>query len=95
MRPKEKLWIEPGYRYDAHRFPETSDDFRLADGRPLWHALLTDPNVLVLKADDANRARGQLRHLFTSDPDIVRQYIGGSFEEARRRLRGAVCESLW
>src|SRR5436190_21356667 len=58
MRPKEKLWIEPTQRYEAHRFLETSDDFRLADGRPLSHALLTDPNALVLKAHDANRARG-------------------------------------
>jgi hypothetical protein len=54
MRQKEKLWIEPSHRYDAHQFPEVSDDFRLADGRPLWYALLNDPNVLVMEAAEAN-----------------------------------------
>ena len=89
MRPKEKLWIEPTQRYEAHRFLETSDDFRLADGRPLSHALLTDPNALVLKAHDANRARGDLRQLFTSGPDTVRQCIGCSLEQARTTISSA------
>jgi hypothetical protein len=87
MRQTEKLWVETKYRYDAHLFPESSDDFRLADGRPLWHALLPDPNVLVLNAAEANRARSQLRHLFGRDPGIVRKCIGGSLQDASRTLR--------
>ncbi len=87
MRQKEKLWIEARDRYDAHQFSEVSDDFRLADGRPLWYALLNDANVLVMDAADANRARGKLRDLFRVEPDIVRKCTGGSLEEARKTLR--------
>jgi hypothetical protein len=87
MRQKEKLWIEPSHRYDAHQFPEVSDDFRLADGRPLWYALLNDPNVLVMEAAEANRARAKLRELFTIEPDSVRECIGGFIEEVRKTLR--------
>lgn len=82
-----KLWIEPKQRYEDHQFPEGSDDFRLADGRPLWYALLTDPNVLVMDAADADRARGELRNLFRIEPDIVRECIGGLLDEVRERLR--------
>jgi hypothetical protein len=86
MRLTEKLWIKPRDRY-AHQFSESSDDFRLDDGRTLWHALLDDPNVLVMNATDANRARGRLRELFRIEPDIVRRCIGGSLEEAHRTLQ--------
>jgi hypothetical protein len=80
------LWIEPRHRYDAYKFPESSDDFRLADGRPLWHALLEDPDVLVMNAAEANRARGQLRDLFRGEPDTVRNCVGGYLEEVRATL---------
>jgi len=53
---KEKLWIEPKHRYEGRQFHEGSDDFRLADGRPLWYALLNDPSVFVMDAADADRA---------------------------------------
>src|SRR5437762_4235591 len=56
-----KLRIEPTRRYAGRQSPETSDDFRLADGRLLWYAFLNDPNALVMAATDANRARGELR----------------------------------
>jgi hypothetical protein len=86
MSQREKLWIEPKHRYD-YEFAESSDDFRLADGRPLWHALLEDPNVLVMNAAEANEAKGLLRELFRTEPNIVRKCAGGSLEEARRMLR--------
>jgi len=59
----------------------------LVDGRPLWYAFLNDPNALVMAATDANRARGELRDLFRIEPDIVRQLIDGSLEEAHKVLR--------
>ncbi len=52
---KVKLRSGPTRRYAGRQSPETSDDFRLADGRPLWYAFLNDPNVLT--ATDANRWR--------------------------------------
>jgi hypothetical protein len=63
------------------------DDLRLADGRPLWHALLDDPNVLVMRPADERRARVLLRDLFRIEPDIVRKCAGRSLEEARRWLQ--------
>ncbi len=82
-----KLRIGPTYRYAGRQSLETSDDFRLVDGRPLWYAFLNDPNALVMAATDADRARGELRDLFRIEPDIVRQLIDGSLEEARKMLR--------
>ncbi len=84
---KVKLRIEHTPRYAGRQSPETSDDFRLADGRPLWYAFLNDPNALVMAATDANRARSELRDLFRIEPDIVRQLIDGSLEEAHKVLR--------
>ncbi len=55
--------------------------------RPLWYALLNDPNILVMDAADADQARGELRDLFRIAPDIVRECIGSFLEEARERLR--------
>jgi hypothetical protein len=81
MRQNEKLWVEPTDRYEGHQFPESSDEFRVADGRPLWYALLDDPNVLVM---DANRARGKLRELFRIEASTVRQCIGCPLEEVRK-----------
>jgi hypothetical protein len=40
-----------------------------------------------MAATDADRARGELRDLFRIEPDIVRQLIDGSLEEARKMLR--------
>jgi hypothetical protein len=85
-RQKEKLWVESKHRYDAHQFLESSDEFRLADGRPLWYALLDDPNVLVMDAANANSARGKLRQLFSIEANTVRKCIAGSLEEVRKTL---------
>jgi hypothetical protein len=65
----------------------TDDDFRLADGRPLWYTLLNHPNALVMDAADADRARGELRDLFRIEPDIVGECVDGSLEEAHKKLR--------
>jgi len=62
------------------------DEFRLADGRPLWYVLLNDPDVLVINAANADKARGELRDMFQIEPDLVRACIGSSLEEARRVL---------
>jgi hypothetical protein len=86
MSQREKLWIESKHRY-AHEFAESGDDFRLADGRPLWHAFLENPDVLVMIAAEANEAKGKLRELFRTEPNVVRKRVGGSLEEARRMLR--------
>ena len=51
----------------------------------------TDPRISGQGAQapvqgDANRARGDLRQLFTSGPDAVRQCIGCSLEQARTTI---------
>jgi hypothetical protein len=84
---KERLWIKPEHRHEYRQFRESSDDFRLADRRPLWYALLNDPNILVMDAADADKARGELRDLFRIAPDIVRECIGSLHEEARETLQ--------
>jgi hypothetical protein len=61
-------------------------DFRLADGRPLWYALLHDPSVLVIDAASADRARGELRDKLRIEPDVVQGCIGCSLENAREML---------
>lgn len=68
------------------------DDLRLADGRPLWHALLDDPDVLVMRAADERRARALLRSLLRIEPEVVRKCVGRSLEEARWWLRSIVVE---
>jgi hypothetical protein len=83
----EKLWIKPQDRHEDRQSRECSDDFRLADGRPLWYTLLNDPNALVMDAADADRARSELRDLFRTQPNIVRKCVDGSLEEARETLR--------
>jgi hypothetical protein len=62
---------------------EWLDDLRLADGRPVWYALLDNPDVLVMRAEDERRARVLLRDLFRIEPDVVRKCVGCSLEEAR------------
>jgi hypothetical protein len=81
------MWIKPEHRHEYLQFRESSDDFRLADRRPLWYALLNDPNILVMDAADADKARGELRDLFRIAPDIVRECIGSLHEEARETLQ--------
>jgi hypothetical protein len=65
------------------------DDVRLADGRPLYHALLTNPETLVLSPDEAREAQQKLLQMFTANPDEVLTCQGKTLEEAR-----AILESI-
>jgi hypothetical protein len=83
----EKLWIKPKDRHEDRQSPVCSDDFCLADGRPLLYTLLNDPDALVMDATEADRARAELRDLFRIKRDIVRECVDGSLGETRETLR--------
>jgi len=62
------------------------DDIRLADGRPLYHALLTNPETLVLSPDEAREAQQRLLQISATDPDEVLMCQGKTLKEARTIL---------
>lgn len=58
----------------------------LAGGVPLYHALLDDPNALVVSASEAQEAKEKLAGLIDADPASVLSCQGVTLEEARAIL---------
>lgn len=68
------------------------EDVRLADGRPLYYALLANPEALVLLPGEAREARQRLFEIISAAPDKVLACQGKTLEEARAILKSAKAE---
>ncbi len=75
MNQQRNYGLSPKIGTEDRQSPACSDDFRLADERPLWYTLLNDPDALVMDAAEADRARAEFRDLFRIKPDIVRECV--------------------
>lgn len=58
----------------------------LADGSPLYHALLSDPNALVLSQSEAQEAKSRLSVLIEADPKGILSCQGKTLQEAKKIL---------
>lgn len=66
----------------------TPEQVKLADGSPLYHALLQTGETGVVSGDEAQRAQNELREIIAVDPEIALSCQGKTLEEAREILRG-------
>ena len=81
---------EPLIGPDAHERERnlTPEQVQLADGSPVYHALMESPTEGVANQDEARRAKSELREIIAQNPEIVLSCQGKSAEEAREILRG-------
>ncbi len=80
---KEKL---VGPRVNERESKLEPENVRLTDGRPLYYALLANPEALVLSPDEAREAHQRLSQISAADPDKVLTCQGKTLEEARTIL---------
>ncbi len=67
----------------------TPQEVRLADGRPLYHALLENPDALVVLPDKAREAQQKLSEIIATNPEKALKCQGKTFEEAKAILESA------
>jgi hypothetical protein len=80
---KEKIIGPRAHERESGLAPE---DVRLADGRPLWHVFLKDPEVPVLSLREERGARQSLLRLAADNPEAVLACQGKTLAEAKKIL---------
>ena len=65
----------------------TPEQVRLADGSPLYHALMAVAESGVADQEEVQRAKNELREIITTDPEIALSCQGKTAGEAREILR--------
>ncbi|MEK6847481.1 MAG: hypothetical protein AABY16_04930 [Nanoarchaeota archaeon] len=83
MNPNEMI-IGPGAEERERKL--TPEGITLSGGRPLYHALLADPNAAILSTDETREAKSRLSASIEADADAVLSCEGKSTEDARAIL---------